>query len=684
MDFSIENFWKKTFSGATTKLKLNTYDGWTSIVDSDPSYIEASLTLREGYSDTRQLIWLVSAPGAVGKSTFAKEICAKTGAIYLDLATAATVGGNCITGGLVHTGALQAWQAGEAALVIDALDEARLRVTQPAFEDFIRDINTVSKLGKYPILLLGRVGIIEETWTIFAEQEKIEPPIFNIEFFNQNQAKTFIERRLKKLATLDRQDNNPEYPHLKKSINSHKQIYEKTINAAVEGLHEITTDEPQSFVGYAPVLDAVAKVIASETNPARLQDELRRILEGEVLLLLGNEILNREAGKLEDQLRNSISQMPQNLYSPTEQLNRLACRLFGLPAPQAPEFSDPQHAKAYMEAVNSLLPQHPFLDGTGAAPSNIVFAAYIVVAALKSDDHRLRERGESYSNYMKHTPNPFLYYFYHQENQAIPISHVGLLHESIMAKLKIGETIRLSIDEGDTDLLEIEILKFDQAGNQISTESFKSNPDGILHFGRRVANISVEADNLLVTLGTNDTLEFIAPVTIICSALELKCKNIVVKGDPENAVILEAHTANTTDIASTPVVRGETTLMVSWPESNIYPWNNYNSPEAIVEEAEIKDLVRVFRRLIMAFRSHSKGRLARYKGKIEHSRMLKGQQGRDLLTKLQSDNIISLEESMYYLDANALGAKTGASFLDVNLKRYEKKTIDYIKSTLQN
>ncbi|MED5608368.1 hypothetical protein VV867_11795 [Pseudomonas sp. JH-2] len=683
MDYSIDNFWKMKFSGVERCTGLSTYNGWIGVTPPDDSYVEAKLSLREGYTDVGQPIWLVAAPGAVGKSTLAKEICARTGAIYLDLATAATVGGNCITGGLVHTGALDAWRSGKAALVIDALDEARLRVTQPAFEDFLKDIVEVARLGSYPIILLGRVGIIEETWTTFNELEDIELPIFNIDLFDIDQAKVFVARRLTRLASLRHSNNELEYPHLEKLQNQHQAVYSEIVNSVVDGLQGLAGNESKSFVGYAPVLDAVAKVIASETNPSRLGDELQNILEGEVLVRLGDEILRRESKKLEDQLRISIHQLPDELYSPEEQLKRLACRLFKLTPPILPENIPAQHATAYMGAVESLLPQHPFLDGAGSAPSNAVFAAYIVVAALRSDDSTLRARGENYSTYMQHTPNPFLYDFYPRANgDIVPIAHVGLLYESVLAKSKMGDIVSLAIDEGDDKVLEVEIIKGRADEENLDVETFNADSSGILAFGRRVSNISVDASDLFVSLGTGDTLELNAPIAINCSFLEVNCKNIIAKGEPETAVVLESEEVSASAVTTSPVVRGGVQLMVSWPGSNIFPWTSYSATETNQEEESLGNIIRVFRRLVMAFRSHSKGRLARYKNKIEHSRMLKGSQGKALLAKLQADKIVSLEKHMYYLDANALGAKTGASFLDVNLKRYSNKTTEYLKAII--
>jgi hypothetical protein len=124
--------------------------GWSIKVAPNTSFVEAELDLREGYDDLETPIWFVAAPGAVGKSTLAKAISARTGAVYLDLAKAETVAGNYLTGGLVKNRLLDAWQANQATLLIDALDEARLRVTQSSFEDFLKDVETLARGRSLP------------------------------------------------------------------------------------------------------------------------------------------------------------------------------------------------------------------------------------------------------------------------------------------------------------------------------------------------------------------------------------------------------------------------------------------------------------------------------------------------------------------------------------------------------
>ncbi|MGL4407773.1 MAG: hypothetical protein ACRCTU_05195, partial [Zoogloea sp.] len=88
------------------------------------------------------------------------------------------------------------------------------------------------------------------------------------------------------------------------------------------------------------------------------------------------------------------------------------------------------------------------------------------------------------------------------------------------------------------------------------------------------------------------------------------------------------------------------------------------------------------RRLCISFRSHSKGRLARYKGKVEHFRMTKGLFGTVLRQRLVADKVLSLEGAMYFLDPNVLGDRVGVSFQDLKLKHYSELSRMYLQGVL--
>lgn len=688
MNISIKEFWAQRLAGVVKQNGLAALPGWEGVCEADEFYVPAKLTLRKGFDDLSQNVWLIGAPGAVGKSTLAKEICATTGAVYVDLATAATVAGNYMVGGLVYTQLLAAWTSGTATVLIDALDEARLRVTQSGFEAFLTDVAQVAKMGGFPVIILGRVGIIEEAWTILNEHSKIEPPIFDIELFEATEAKQFVMVQLSRLAKKQSIMGKFDYPDLARALEAHSSKYEEAIEKVISGIQALSEQDENKFVGYAPVLDAIAKVIASESNPARVSEEMQRVLAGRVLLSLSTEILRREAGKLVTQVENSVPGLPQMLYEPAEQLERLACRIFKLPVPPMPAQLAQHQVAPYEQAIQNLLPQHPFLDGAGNNPSSAVFAACIVASALRGSRADLVSAAERYVSLTHHTPNPFLYDFYHGENESItvmPTEHIGLVFESVLAKSKPGDTVRLSIDSGaQEESLNVEIM-IARPDGVASRLEFVAPSNGTVRLGRRVAGVSIDAEETAVELGIGDQLELVAPVSINAGRLKLTCSQLVVKTEPHtahDAVILEAVELVADAAIAAPSVRPEVRLQVSWPSAMAHPWTAFAAPSLQEEDAETVDALRALRRLTMAFRSHSKGQLARFKDKIEHARMLKGPVDRALLAKLRDDKIISLAGAMYYLDPDLLGAKVGVSFLDVQLKNYSAQARAYVQGLL--
>lgn len=685
MSYSIQNFWQTRFHSIVAA-PITPLPGWNGTLPIDEAYTSARLSLREEHSDLNQPVWLIAAPGAVGKSALAKQVCAATGAVYVDLASAAAVGGTYLAGGLVHSSLYQSWVNKTTAVVIDALDEARLRVTQAGFEAFIDDVAKVARQGGFPIVILGRVRIIEEAWLILSENCGVNPPIFDIELFSQEEAESFVFSQLKKLSKQKTSTGGLQYLALSALLVTHDSVYKAVINKVVQGIGSLSAQDGNRFVGYAPVLHAVAKVIASEDNVAKIDAQVERILNGRVLLNLTEEILARETGKLAAQVAQVNGPVSGPIYEQEEQLERLACRIYELTAPPPPAILKQNQIKVYEEAVQNLLPQHPFLDGGSYNPSSAVFAACIHAAALHSKRPELIDSAESYANDSQHTPNPFLYDFYREVSghvSDIRAEHIGLLFESILARAKPDESVSLSIDEGDlagTLSVEFMISRLDETHTRIE---FVAPATGTIRLGRSIAGVFVDAPDTDLEIGGGDQLELIAPVSVNVRKLIFSCTQLAVKAEGPNStsklVALDSQEVWHAPSLQAPVIRSDAQLRVSWPGSAAYPWNHFNSTDSEDEDEGTADALRALRRFAMAFRSHSKGALARFKGKIEHTRMLKGKTGEALLAKLKADKIIYLKGEMYYLDPNLLGEIVGVSFMSVNLKQYSDSARNYVQ-----
>jgi hypothetical protein len=72
----------------------------------------------------------------------------------------------------------------------------------------------------------------------------------------------------------------------------------------------------------------------------------------------------------------------------------------------------------------------------------------------------------------------------------------------------------------------------------------------------------------------------------------------------------------------------------------------------------VDEALRWLRLFVIAFRSHGKGALARYKHKIEQDRMTKGA-GQAVLNLMVADRILSLQGPMYFLDPDRLATQGG-------------------------
>jgi len=146
-------------------------------------------------------------------------------------------------------------------------------------------------------------------------------------------------------------------------------------------------------------------VIASESNPGKIGDAIESIFKGQVLSRVTSEVMIRESGKLTNQLAALVPGVRSTgLYEAQEQLARLASLVLGAGSPELPGGLPQQAVAAYEDAVQSLLPQHPFLDSNTQKPAGAVFGACILAAALTSDDaelaraaQRVRKRGAEHS-----------------------------------------------------------------------------------------------------------------------------------------------------------------------------------------------------------------------------------------------------------------------------------------------
>ena len=674
-NYTIEGFWNGQLAAATPADPSKLIRGWSFQNKGLDTFKEAPLTLsREVGAEDNPMessLILVSAPGAVGKTTLAKQIAYSTGSVYVDLSDAAPVGANTLIGGIANSGLFQNWVNGSIAILIDGLDEARLKVTQEAFDAFLLDIATQSASRSMPTVLFGRTGAIIHAWIVLTETLP-NVPILEIGYYGIEDAIEFAEASLR----------------ASKPSTRFQSVERNAVALLLENLRGQTANEGSRFAGYAPVLQAVAKQVELESDSQAL---IARITSGEqsvTLQSIASALLEREQTKLRG-LQLQDATLKDKLYSPVEQLERLAAYVHRTSPPALPPMSADDE-RTYTTALDGWVPDHPFLDG-GRGFSSAVFGAMVVAKALKTphtSDIALRHellKGAA--------ANPFLFDFYTAEEESfIQPDHIGAVYASLRANLSLGESANLFISgpddiESEDDLkADVEFVRGSQEGDTQEL-SFETDSDGTIRLGTYLEDVEASMPLARVEIGLGAEAVLVSPISIQCKQLAIGADKVIIKGpalpnDQKGTVYLEASEFDNTASPSSVHNRGDNVEVAAhWPGVRNYPWTRYASEPPPTEDHRIDEALRRFRKFVITFRSHGRGRLARSASKIEGTRMIKGS-GQAVLHLLAQEGIISLERPRYFLDPARLAEVTGATYTDCVARRFGPKAIDFIQKAL--
>lgn len=699
-----------------------------------PAFVAPSLRPRtDVHNPPQPRVVIISAAGAVGKSTLAEEMARERGAPLWDLSRAKTVGQGSLAGMISQTYGVgaspevtRAVVGGELFFVIDALDEARVKVTESAFLDFLQDIADLGgQCAGVGFILLGRTQIAETAW--LALEDTVPTSILTIQPFSRGQAETYIERRIRTLSTAaaESMDQN------RQPFQAARDTLLDSLSKAVMGVDasEASRVEAEAFIGYAPVLDALAFRMSRETNWVNLQasasesskraDQAEGPLRPAALLrevVLG--VLNREhEQKLGKNLRPVLEPTAQGLgwsgweelYAPPEQCARLITRVLSVPFSGPTASFPPALRGEYEERLAQFAAEHPFLV-EGSRFASVVFEAYVFANALT--DESLRPYRTSVEQRMAspgYLPSRLFAEFYllaAQRRGELPFvtaEHVGLVYDSILA----GETDDVQIDfsleaddgrdeprEGSSTLAadaegEFTFIPAEHSEKQrrLLFATFLK-PESTVSFTHSIKNVMVTVPTSSVALGGGGDEFAIGPrVRVECARLAIHARTLVVGGRTsgsieDDTVVIQAKSCTST-VMQPPVVHGE--LRVSWPGAEAYPWvEHYVSGDGpYASEREMNEAYRRFKRIVMTLRSHSKGGLARYKGKIEHRRVLQGSLGERLLERLKADGVLKLAGSFYRWSPEDAARHVGISYQQLRDGETSPTLTDYLRGFLE-
>jgi hypothetical protein len=190
----------KSFSDFLATLPAGGMTGFDAkdfgVASGPPTFVPPTLNLVESASDPN--ITLVSARGATGKTALSKQVSSVKQVPRWDLGhqDAKAVSGDALEGRLGTfldpAVGLPGFLAHEGAfVVIDALDEARIRVSGQSWDEFLGSVAAVSSDG-HRFVLFGRERVLEDVWLALTDAGR-RIAWFEISHFDSGQRVAYVD-----------------------------------------------------------------------------------------------------------------------------------------------------------------------------------------------------------------------------------------------------------------------------------------------------------------------------------------------------------------------------------------------------------------------------------------------------------------------------------------------------------
>ena len=243
----------------------------------------------------------------------------------------------------------------------------------------------------------------------------------------------------------------------------------------------------------------------------------------------------------------------------------------------------------------------------------------------------------------------------------------------------------LHSDDADITVeTEIEVLGGEQKEASISF-LFTSTVDltSVVCLGSRLSSAYVSLPCEVLLSGAQE-VELLAPIKISATRIHLQSPVLVLrpKTGPtvDNYVALEADGLKS---SVTSIVRNGVDLNIAVTDRSgvIYPTVQFVEDRAPTPaDPALNEKFLRLKRILVHFRSHSRGKLAKYRAKIEHERVLGRESGPALLNRLLIDGILTQDESFYFLEPANVDRHLGVSWDSLKKGRTSEKLLRYLSA----
>lgn len=655
------------------------------------------------YETEKPTVILVSAVGATGKTALAQQLSRETQLPILDLGKHKPVGDNTLTGLLTSAhdvkdiGAiLQGLANGSFGVIIDGLDEGRSKTIAKNFEAFLDDIVKLCRPSRTTtFVILGRTQVLDDSWTYLSAQG-IPTALVTIEPFDTKAATRYI----------DAFTGGNTSPYGAQYEEARDFIIARLGSAFVA--HPATEKEQfLAFIGYPPVLDAIVTLLREERNYHKLLNELRthdaRDVEVSLLKRIAQYILERERDLkvLPNIVRPLVDGAPPDIsrpaltgtFLPEEQSARLVARCLHRSLTLA-SIADSTLNERYEEQIITWLPEHPFIQGHEFR--NTVFEALAIATLITSQKGEFHTLAMEYVRTHKHSYHLIYMLDAISTDHRVPISHVSTVLSSAMEFRSVHALVELRVNGPDPDEeqealcttnaldIEVEIML---GNDQEHAKSFsfwaEITHECCLDLGSRLggAFVTLPCD---VALGGAHEVELGAPLEIRARSVQINAKALIirpnsVKAGPQEVIIQAGRVLSKVESMSTsgiPVHLGVVDM-----RGLTYPLIQHAHKMAPAPaDAHMRQKYFRLRRILLEFRSHSRGSLAKYRQKIEHERVLRNEVGKAVLAKLVRDGVLLLRGEFYHLDPAGLDRHLGITWHDLRKGQVPESLLGYLRS----
>lgn len=637
-------------------------------------YVEPEFYTASDSDVTTPKFIIFSAPGATGKTALAQYISYTLNGIYWNLpdnkiaeysfqgALTKSIGFNAVSD------FVRSLQNGDSLLVIDAFDEAEAGSGRKNIEFFLRDLNEITGDCKTTCAIL--MARTESAVFIkqYFEKNIIDYKHYEVGYFTEKNSKLYIKNKL------ERQDIRI------------TPVIENCMTGQFKEIHDAFDDkEANAFLGYAPVLDALAQTYVENLNTVKL---LKDTIAGEntckIMTRIFESLLERERSKFIKALQTKLMDRETSkktsidysrAYSRKEQIQRIIGSLFfedydlfcDLDGIIPPEYMDD-----YIEVVNIQLPQHPFIimkadtmkyDFTGPA-----FRDYAVAYSLADEDMHdfVKESLVTERNYY---PSQMLIEFYELfSSKQISGKDIPLMYDSFRAHAHVGENCAIKVSGSGDDCFVEFILSEGSKCTYFLEFCITDLEDGI-HFNQ-VNNCYVDVDGDVYIDNYKDEAR-ISNSEITCNILYWNSDHVLMEAYSPGVCTINSNEFKSITASARFDLNFDRASNLKLFANNISSYYKLLAYKSMpVDENDADSFIyfaTVVRRIFTCLRSHSKDTPARKMDFIDNKIVGENENKKKILKFLLKTRILYTDKQdwLYKLDTNKLGEFT-IRWVDVN------------------